>query len=153
MNGLTKEIYTKITNNGNALIAGKTDSGKTYFVEHELIPFLNKAGLSVCYFKNTDEFISTYKDDHFDVFIFDEFETFFDRDFLIKKHNDPEYYSEKYLQSVTNWHKALSAVNKPSIFILTRNEEDEISNIVASMKQTDFGSKVTCFRFVKTEVI
>jgi hypothetical protein len=149
MNHLVHKIADNVFQNNDVLVAGPTGSGKTYFVEHELLPFLNKAGLGVGYFKNIDEFILNYKNEHFDVFIFDEFETFFDRDFLIKKYNDPEYYSEQYIQLVTKWHGALLEVNKPSVFILTRNEEDEIDYIVKNMKQTDWGSRVTCFEFFK----
>lgn len=147
MNSFTKEIRDQIKRNNNVLIVGRTNSGKTYFVEHELIPFLNKDALNVGYFKNLDEFILNHKNEHFDVFIFDEFETFFDRDFLIKKHNDSEYYSEQYIHLVTKWHRVLFGVGKPCVFILTRNDEDEINYIVDNMKQTDWGSGVVCFKF------
>ena len=42
MKNLTEKIYKELLLCNNVLLIGLADSGKTYYVLNELVPFLNK---------------------------------------------------------------------------------------------------------------
>ena len=131
MNNLNTILKTILSKKSIFLI-GKTNSGKTHFVKNKLIPFLKENKLKVKYFKDCDNIILTK---NIDTFIVDEVELLFDKDFLEKKYSkEKPYYSKKYLEKVKNWFVILKKIKKPSIYIITRNEDDEISNLINNMK-------------------
>jgi len=148
MDKMTDDIYRAISGGSNVLLVGPTDSGKTTYVKNDLIPFLQKNHFNPAYFANIDDFNESKNTA--DIFIIDEIETLIDQDYLENHSNSPKpYYSEKYLEKVKNWHDKLKKITVPSIFILTRNSEDQIENIINNLRVTDWGAKVECFAFKK----
>ena len=148
MDNLTKNIYQEISGGGNVLLVGPTDSGKTWYVKNTLIPFLQEKEIKVIYLPDINYFQET--SDKPDIFVIDEIETLFDKNFLETHSNSLEpYYSEEYLAKVKTWHDKLKKLSAPSIFILTRNNQGEIENIVTNFKVTDWGAKVKCLAFEK----
>jgi len=128
------------------LLVGPTDSGKTRYIKNTLIPFLREKKMRVIYFSDPD-FIQEL-DNGADVFVVDEVETLLDQDFLVTCSKDSEpYYSDEYLAKVKVWHDKLGELSAPSIFILTRNKQEEINNIVDKLKVMDWGAKVKCLVF------
>ncbi len=151
MNNLIGNIYQAVSSGDNVLLVGSTDSGKTWYIKNTLMPFLRAKRLRVIYFSDSD-FMSE-SNDKADVFIVDEIETLFDRNFLETHSTDSEpYYSEEYLVKVKIWHDKLRKLTAPSIFILTRNNQEEIDNIVNKLKVTDWGAKVKCLAFTKRTI-
>lgn len=147
---MEENLETKLYENikGINLIVGKKDSGKTYFVLNTLIPFLKNKNINSIYFEEcmmTDFFIPTSDD----VAIFDEFETFFDKDFLENKYNDQNYYKDSYITKVKNLFNTIGGIDIPKILILTRNLDDEIENILNNMKKIDWGDEIKVFNFEK----
>lgn len=148
MDNLTTNIYREISARKNVLLVGPTDSGKTWYIKNILVPFLHEKKIKVIYFPNLDFFQGPA--DSTDVFIVDEVETLIDQDFLETHSNNPEqYYPKNYLAKVKVWHDRLRKLTAPSIFILTRNNQGEIDNIVNKLMVTDWGAKVKCFAFKK----
>ena len=147
MNPLNKAIQKSLLSRKSILLIGPTDSGKTWYAEKELIPFIKGLGLEVGYFENPDEFINSGSDiASLDVCVFDEVETFIDKDFLTGKYGEG-YYSPEYVRKATSWIRALSSVKIPSIFIVSRNSRDEINHLMKKAKTTDWGKDMVCLEF------
>ena len=145
MNDLTNNIYQELSGGGNVLLVGPTDSGKTWYINNILIPFLREKKMRVVYFSNPD---NISKNNKADIIIVDEVEVLIDQDKLEASSSGHEpYYSEVYLNKVKAWHNKLQKLTVPSIFVLTRNNKKEISNIVDNVVTTDWGAKVKCLAF------
>ncbi|HNP75479.1 MAG TPA: ATP-binding protein [bacterium] len=146
MNDLTNNIYQTVSGGGNVLLVGPTNSGKTWYINNILIPFLKKKKIEVVYFSDPDNI--SEESNKADVIIVDEVELLIDQDKLEAGSSGYEpYYSGVYLKKVKTWHNKLQKLTAPSIFILTRNNQKEISNIVDNVVITDWGSKVKCLAF------
>lgn len=137
---LSEKIYKNLSLYKNIVLIGKTDSGKTHYVINDLITFLNQKRLKVIYFPNCDALIDIKN--NVDVVIIDEVETLLDKKFLEQKTDNGTYYSSAYLEKVKKWHKKLENIKIPSIFVLTRNKEEEINNLVKNTKIIDWGMPV-----------
>ena len=147
MNPLNEIIQKTLSSKKSVLLIGPTDSGKTWYVKNELIPYLNNQSLSASYFENPDEFINSGNDTNsVDACIFDEVETFEDKNLLTNKYGDG-YYSSEYVKKTTSWIKAFSFVKAPSVFIVTRNKRDEIDYLITNTHQLDWGTDVICLEF------
>ena len=120
-NSLTKKIYKELSARNSVALIGATDSGKTWYVKNELVPFLESSESKVKYFKDCKQKLEIKKDD--DIIIVDEVETFVDREYLEKRHpEEGPYYSKKYLNQVNGWHKKLKDIQKPAIFLINVQE-------------------------------
>src|SRR3989344_4644361 len=126
------KIYSLIKKGKSLFLVGKSDSGKTFFIKKELVPFLNSKKVKVLYFSNPDQINTSSKSG---AVIIDEVETFQDKEFL-EKNNTTEktYYSKKYIKKVNEWFKKLKKVKIPSIYIITRNNEDEVKYFQKTIK-------------------
>lgn len=146
MKKITEKIYKELLLCNSVLLIGLADRGKTYYALNELLPFLNKKGLDAAYFQNCNDFSKV--PENTDVVIVDEVETFLDKDFLEQQYPDEKpYYSAEYLEKVKIWHNRLKIIKIPSVFILTRNKEEEIKYLVNNIKTTDWGVNVKCLIF------
>ncbi|MFH1178102.1 MAG: hypothetical protein V1711_00025 [bacterium] len=133
------KIYNLIKQKKSLFIVGKSDSGKTFFIKRELIPFLNNKRISVSYFSDCDQIVIPFKTE---VAIIDEVETFQDKEFL-EKNNTTEkpYYSKQYIQKVNGWFKKLNKIKVPSIYIVTRKNENEVKHFQKTIKATDWDNR------------
>lgn len=145
---LTEAIYKELSRGNSVLLVGKEDSGKTYFVENTLIPFLKNKNIKAVYFPDCNVLDISQKED---IFIVDEVETLLDKDFLEKRYpKEKPYYSSTYLETVKRWHDKLRLIFFPSIFILTRNSKEDIDYILKNIDHIDWGVPVKCLFFEKT---
>jgi hypothetical protein len=143
---LTTQISDLLKQEKSVVLVGPIDSGKSYWVEHELIQELEK-NKKVEYFKEARDI----KETEADIFIFDEVETLFDRKFLEDRHPEENpYYLPSYLEKVKSWHENYKKLDKPSLYIITRNSEEEIDYLVQNFTRTDWdGREISVFGFEK----
>lgn len=136
-NNILNKITSSFLNNKSIVLVGMSGSGKTYWVKNELIPALEQEK-NVVYFKDGDAVNNTEGD----IFIFDEVETLFDREFLEKRHPDENpYYMETYLNKINLWQEKYKKFDKPCLYVITRNEYQEIQNLVQNFKHTDWDNR------------
>lgn len=148
-NELIMEIIDLINSGKSVVIVGATDGGKSWFIKNEVVPALEENNLKVCYIEEC--LVDCTFSDGYDVIIADEFETFIDKDFLEKRHPDEvPYYPESYIKQVEDCHKSIEDVKVPIIFVVTRNEEEEIHNLANILDRVDFGQKVKTFIFERS---
>lgn len=141
-----KELKKDLLEKNNIVLVGSTNSGKSWFIAEELIPSLEKEGYKVSYIKECGDIHGNFK--KADFVVVDEVETFFDREYLEKRHpEETPYYTDDYVEKVQGWHKNLENISVPSVFIITRNNEEEIDNLVDNMIYTDWGTKVRVVKF------
>ncbi len=134
MNNLTKEIFDAIKNGKNVFLVGATDSGKSWFLQNEIIPFLRENNYKVCYLE--DSLADSHISENCDIVIADEYETFVDKDFLEKRHpEEVPYYSGSYIKQVNNCQKTLGNARFPVVFVITRNEDVEIDYLVNKISE------------------
>ena len=134
---------------GNSIvIVGPTNSGKTWYIKNELMPFLKSKKLQSFYIKDS---LHDFKlSQNVDIIIADEFETLTDEDFLTSLHPDEQpYYKEGYLNIVGNSHARFKKITPPIIFVITRNKKEEIGNLLDNLKIIDSGQPVETFKFDK----
>ena len=129
----------------SVVLVGPTDSGKTYWVRNTLIPYLESSGQKVEYLKDGDQPLSGTPN----VVVCDEVEVLFDEKYL--QGNNPEpYYTDEYLTKVHHWFANYSLLPQKTIFIVTRNQPDQIQNLVDNMRQADWDNRdVTVLKFEK----
>jgi len=153
MNFMNEEIYNLLQNGTSVILVGETDAGKSWFVEKQLIPYLESKGQEVQHFSECDEIPDLV--DNKKVGIFDEVETFLDRDFLEKTHpEDSPYYTPEYEAIVKNWFIKLAKFTKPSVFIITRNSETDIQNFLNNITSVDWDNrKIAVIPFSKEDRI
>lgn len=116
---LAENISLLLQQNKNVVLVGPSDSGKTWFVQHTLIPYLKKQGSNIIYYKNCDVLVDNNKTADF--VIVDEVELLQDYDFLQKLHpKDTPYYASEYLVKVNKWQEKLTTLTIPGLFIVSR---------------------------------
>lgn len=136
---LAEDISLLLQQNKNVILVGPSDSGKTWFVKHTLIPYLQEQGRKVKYYENcdvlADEDIST------DFAIVDEVELLLDKDFLQKLHpEDTPYYKSEYLAKIAKWQKQLAKLTIPGLFIVSRGN-DTLSNILEQVHSLEWNGE------------
>jgi len=115
---LAENISLLLQQNKNVLLVGPSDSGKTWFVEHTLMPLFKKQGKVVAFYRNCDVLENNITADFV---IVDEVELLQDYDFLQKLHpEDTPYYTSEYLALVAKWQKKLTTLTIPGLFIVSR---------------------------------
>ncbi|MDP1718945.1 MAG: hypothetical protein Q8L24_00780 [bacterium] len=146
MTDLVSKISELLLRNKSALLVGPSDSGKTYWVENELIPSL-KQNHKVVLFKDAE----AIQNKQGDIFIFDEAETLFDQSFLEELHPDKRpYYSIEYLDRVRGWYKLYAQFSGATLFVISRNNSAEVDNLVQNFKRADWDDRViVTFKFEK----
>ncbi|MBU4360541.1 hypothetical protein KKA66_01690, partial [Patescibacteria group bacterium] len=98
---LQKTTYNLLKNNKSIFLIGNTNSGKTWFVKNNLIPFLQEKKMSVLYIQNCDNIPKLINKNYA---IIDEIEILQDKDFLEKNNlNEKPYYNKEYLIKVKKW--------------------------------------------------
>ena len=136
---LAEQIGSLLHSGRNVFLVGPTDSGKSWFVTNELVPYLNQQKITTKYFNNCDVIVNGTAGA--DVVVVDEVESLQDRGYLETLHPDESpYYSNEYLAKVTRWHKALSTINVPGVFIASR-EKQVIPHFVEQVHSLDWNSK------------
>ncbi len=137
MTDLVSKISGLLSKGGCVVLVGLSNSGKTYWVEHKLVPYLEQNN-KVVLFKDGNAVQSAQGD----IFIFDEAETLFDKSFLEDRHLDERpYYSPKYLEQVRAWHKLYTQFIGATLFIISRNTNEEIDYLVRNFKRTDWDNR------------
>ena len=136
MNDLHITIANILLQSKSVVLVGLADSGKTTWVKNTLIPYLESIGKSVQYLKDGDKFPKKLKD----IIICDEVETLFDKEYLQSK-NRKNYYTDKYLTRVLEWHKKYSKLPAETLFIITRNEQNQIDNLLKNFKRADWDNR------------
>ena len=130
---MLRSILNIILAEKNILLVGHRDAGKSFFVQQQLIPFLQQQGIYVRYFKNMNEDISSILNK--EVVVFDEFEVIEDKKFLERLHPEERpYYRKTYLEKVYTWLAKAKKISNKRIFIVTRDKE-EVDNL---LRTTDF---------------
>lgn len=94
--------------------------------------------MRVCYFESPGKIKQKTS---CDIAIVDEVETFFDKANL-EKENGSDYYSSAYVARVNGQFKKLKGLKKPSVYIVTRNENRHIKFLKEKLKKTDWGRTV-----------
>lgn len=131
-------ILQNILERKNILLVGETNSGKSYFIIHQIIPLLEKNNLKVAYFP---ECADLEVDNQCDVYIVDEVELLFDKQFLEELYPEERpYYTETYLQKVRVRHEKLSQIKKPVICVVTRNTKQEIDYLLENCKTLEWNN-------------
>ncbi|MEK7645768.1 MAG: hypothetical protein AAB374_01535 [Patescibacteria group bacterium] len=140
MINLLSEITELLLENKSIVLVGSSNSGKTYWIKNTLIPYLESQGKEVRYLEDGDAKIT----DSADIVICDETETLFDEDFLQDKN------TEEYLNKVNRWYKNYSELPASTLFVVTRNESDQIENLLQNFNKADWdGRDVVVLRFKK----
>ena len=143
---MEQQVYELISSGKNVLLVGKRDSGKTYFVMDKLIPFLKSKGMRVAYFKDLNETISPADKE---VVILNEVEILDDKEFLKNLHpDDSPFYTEEYLKQVDKWLEKIRSIKNPTIYIVTRNEDEEIENM-KKIETFSFGDNIEVVEYLK----
>lgn len=139
MTNLKQKITKTLAKNNSIFLIGPVDSGKTYFILNELIPFLKKEKLSIKYFKDCNQIDNLPKED---IVIIDEVETLLDKKYLEQQYiEENPYYSEEYLSKVKRWHEKLKQIKQPCIYVVTRNSLQDIEYFMENVKRTDWDNR------------
>ena len=147
-----KDGILRTDKNENIILIWATNSGKSFFIKKQVIPFLEEKWIKIIYFENCDELDSTKKAD---IFIVDEVELLFDKAFLEKNHpEETPYYTKSYLEKVKRWHNKLSQINTKIIWIVTRNDEKDIDYVLQNYKELEWNNlPVEVVKFARDKII
>jgi len=133
-------ILETLRSGRSVFLVGLADSGKTWFAQNELTPFLENQDIRVLYLANCDELPKKDGND-VDIFIVDEVEIIQDVPFLETLHTEQKpYFSPEYVTKVRHWFSILNRIQKPGVFIITRKKE-AIENFVHNVKTLDWNGK------------
>jgi ABC-type dipeptide/oligopeptide/nickel transport system ATPase component len=137
MEDLLAKISKMLIRGTSVALVGASGSGKTHWINNVLIPKLQKER-TITYFKDGDDIT----DAPADIYIFDEVETLFDREFMENRHPDENpYYTESYLSKIYSWHEKYKKFDKTYLYSITRNELPEIENLVQNFKRAEWNNK------------
>jgi hypothetical protein len=135
---MEQEILQRVLDGRNIIIIGETNSGKSYFVKNEIIPLLEKNNFKVSYSEDCE---SLKINSRCDVFIVDEVEILFDKEFLENMYPEKmPYYTDNYLKKVKSWLNKLSKITKPIICTITRNGKTEIDYVYENYKSLEWNN-------------
>lgn len=137
---ILNRILGTLSSGRSVFLVGPTDSGKTWFVQNELVPFLEKQSVRVRYFADCDK-LPKKGEVNVEVFIVDEVEIIQDTPFLEEIYTEQKpYFSPEYIAKVRQWFSALNRIQKPGVFVVTR-EKEVIENFVNNIKTLDWNGK------------
>ena len=137
-NDLLSKVAENLLQHRSVALVGMTNSGKTYWVRHELIPHLEKMGKTVVYLRDGSEVPQSSSD----VVVCDEAETMFDEKFLHDHVGDVEnYYSQEYFAKVRLWHHNYARLIPSTLFVITRNKPEDIDNLVQNFHNADWDNR------------
>jgi hypothetical protein len=125
MKGLAEKIVEALQSRSVVLV-GPSDSGKTYWLQHSFIPYLESQGMTVAYLKDGDAAFSGSPD----VVVCDEAETMFD-----------EPATGKYLDKVRRWFAKYSLLPQRTVFVISRNTPKQIKNLIDNMHRADWDDR------------
>lgn len=137
---LLRRILAVLQSGRSVFLVGSTDSGKTRFVQNELVPFLNKQEIRVNYFASCDN-LPKEGIKNTDFVIVDEVEVMQDMRFLETLHpNERPYYSAQYTNKVQQWFRALNRIQQTGVFVVTRKKR-AIPNFIKNVQTLDWNGK------------
>lgn len=143
MDNLLTKILDTLAQPKSVVLIGATDSGKTYWIQNTLLPHLEALGARAEYLKDG----SKLPHESSTVVICDEVETLFDKDFL-QAQSEESHYTQKYLNKIDGWYKNYSKLPIGTLFVITRNQPDEIENLLQNFKQADWDNReITVVKF------
>lgn len=147
---LSERISQLMASGRSVVMIGRTESGKSWFVTHTLLPYLQEKGHSVAYFAEPNDYDENVSAD---LVIADEVEILADRDYLQKQYpNEKPYYTPDYLIRVRDWFHKLAEIHQPTLYIVTRNTDEDIDNIVQNMKCAEWDDRpVEIVKFYKDQ--
>jgi len=136
----TEKITENLKSGRSVIIVGQTDEGKSWFVDHKLLPALRNLGWRVCYYPEGN--IVPGISEECDIAIFDEVESFLDQEFLENLYPEERpYYPDYYIERVKGWFGKMKNYLCPCIYIVTRNGEDEIGYFAKNIQAIDFDDR------------
>ena len=148
MKKLLFQIKKLLREGSDIFLVGKTNSGKSYFAKNILLDFLKNE--KVIYLAGCNQLVNLNLKNNYDYLIVDEVEILFDRNFLENLHKEKNFYTAKYLAKIKSWHKKLSLLKKPAVYIVTRNKKEEIAFLCSNLKTTEWNKrKAKVLRFDK----
>lgn len=131
MKKLENIIVKKLLNNKNIILVWETNKWKSYFIENKVLPILKEKNINFSYFEDCERLVNNSSN----IYLIDEVEVLFDKDFLEKNHPEENpYYTNKYIKKVRNWHTKLAQINSTMICIVTRNKQNERTYLVNNYK-------------------
>lgn len=135
---LLNKIAIGLIRRENMVLIGTSDSGKTKFVKEELIPELEKKGKKVAYFKDG----ANIKEQEADVYIFDEVETFSDREYLEEKYPEEKpYYTDEYEKKVKDWFWEYKKYDAACLYVITRKTKEDVEYLSDHFKWADWDDR------------
>ncbi len=127
------------------MLVGPSDSGKTFWAKNTLIPYLETSGKKVEYLKDGSELPKEL----LNVVICDEVEILFDQEYL-QGNSAEKYYTDEYLNKVRGWYKSYSQLPMSTLFITTRNEPNQIDNLLQNFHKADWDNRdIVVLKFEK----
>lgn len=144
---LKDQLYDALALGRSVMLVGTADAGKSWFMEHELLPFLRGKGLSVSYFSDCTK-LSGFEGGA-DATVIEEVEVLEDKDVLEKNHPDERpYYTDEYFKKVRGWFEELARMKMPCVYVVTRNDRRDIDNFVKTVTKADWdGREVLALEF------
>lgn len=138
LDDLAQYITTLIQQEKNIYIVGSTNSGKTYFAKHILLPTLQRYFPEAKYYPTCDALnIHTYVPA-----IIDEVEILEDAPLLQTLHpEDHPFYTHDYMQTISQWTKELEKIQAPCIALITRNDKESQNYLKERIKICSWNGK------------
>ncbi len=145
---LSLKILKNLKQGFDVYMIAPTHTGKSYFVNNYFIPFCEQKNIEIGYFADCDYIKISKK---FNFYVVDEVEVMIDYGLLQIAYLDSEpypYSSHNYLTKVKNWYKKLGTLNKPSLFIVSRDEHeiDQLKTILTKNDWNNHPIKVYIFK-------
>lgn len=136
MDSLLAKVSDILIQSKSVVLVGPTNSGKTYWIKNILIPYLESVGQIVEYLKDGHEILKSSPN----IAVCDEVETLFDQEYL--QNGNENYHTKEYLNTVRNkWYKNYSKLPASTLFVITRNEPDQINNLLQNFKNADWDNR------------
>jgi len=136
---IKEKIFKRLSKKKSVFLVGPANSGKSRFAVNELLPFLEERGLHVFYAADCDHLFKTILQKKSEAVIIDEVETMHDKEFLeLKNKSEKPYYSTAYLEKIKKWFDKLRKIKIPCVYIITRNNDEDVKNFIASVKTADW---------------
>ena len=137
---ITHKILSILRSGRNVILVGPSDSGKTWFAQNELIPFLKNNGIKTLYFENCNRLSAETTKDA-DLVVVDEVEMLQDLNFLETIHpKEKPYFSPQYVYQTKKWFDNLNSISQLGVFIVTR-EKEVLQNFIQNVRTLDWNAK------------
>ena len=132
-------IVTALKSGLSIILIGTPDSGKTWYIQNNLMPFLIDMGIPCTYYENPGAITNAEYLTPPTVAIIDEVESLLDKPQLESKYpTERPNYTNTYISRVEREHQSLGKITTQCVYVISRKDRTDVDQLCTLMSNAEW---------------